>query len=100
MGTLAFASICIRAYVTLYSTEGVVSNIYFDPEFNVNITNTCTKSRVKKLITPIEDLLDGPTIINSDDARLIDYIRNYFFLKPDHYEVSLEWTFPKTLSFQ
>ena len=35
--------------------------------------------------------MDGPTMLNSDDTRLLDYIRKYFFLKPEHYEVSLEW---------
>ena len=37
----------------------------------------------------IEDYMDGPTRLNADDPRLLDYIKNYFFLKPNHYEVRL-----------
>ena len=47
-------------------------------------------SRAKKLTIPYEDLLDGPTVLKSDDANLVDYIRKHFILKPEHYEASLE----------
>ena len=45
------------------------------------------KFRAEKLAAPLEDYMDGPTELNSDDPRLLDYIRTYFFLKPEHYEV-------------
>ena len=43
--------------------------------------------RANKLTAPLEDYMDGPTKLNSDDPRLLDYIRSYFFLQPKHYEV-------------
>ena len=45
----------------------------------------------KKLTVRVEDLMDGPTVLKADDTRLLEYIRKYFFLKPEHYEVRLEY---------
>merc|ERR1712117_561926 len=68
LGTLAFASICLRSY------------------FFERTENDTPTPIAKKMTAHIEDYMDGPTRLNADDPHLLDYIKNYFFLKPNHYE--------------